>query len=387
MANWDELPEELVIEIGERVGRYDDFESVAEVSSHWKSSLRSTSYCGRSPQVPWLMLPAVEDENIDKASTTSLRFYSLSKRMIHHQCTMPMKINDVRCYSSNGWLLMVSRYLSMSLYNPFSGRQIPLPDKTSLGDHDVFDDTNDDDDDCKDMFAQFVQKCALSSSPSSGIDDFSVMIIYGKFSRLAIWSVGDNAWTRVEAAGHMFKGAFLDITCFQGDFYAVDCECRVLAVACTRSKPGMGEITKTPIKANVVVDVSRFCPEFVIPYLVESGNKLLVVPRSFANEDSLKFSVLEVNVSNGEAQEVNDLGNMALFLGDNHSMSIEASTRNGCKANCIYLADDSVHCRLECFKEEKRFAIYNLSDSSVEHCYAGEMCSRFTSSLWIEPRH
>ena len=39
---------------------------------------------------------------------------------------------------------------------------------------------------------------------------------------------------------------------------------------------------------------------------------------------------------------VDSLGDQALFVGDNSSMSLFASSFNGCKANCIYFTDDNV---------------------------------------------
>ena len=39
---------------------------------------------------------------------------------------------------------------------------------------------------------------------------------------------------------------------------------------------------------------------------------------------------------------VDSLGDQALFAGDNSSMSLSASSFNGCKANCIYFTDDDV---------------------------------------------
>uniref|UniRef100_A0A7N2LBQ0 KIB1-4 beta-propeller domain-containing protein n=1 Tax=Quercus lobata TaxID=97700 RepID=A0A7N2LBQ0_QUELO len=39
--------------------------------------------------------------------------------------------------------------------------------------------------------------------------------------------------------------------------------------------------------------------------------------------------------------KVHSLGDQALFVGDNSSVSLSASSFNGCKANCIYFTDDN----------------------------------------------
>ncbi|XP_058217554.1 F-box protein At2g26160 [Rhododendron vialii] len=38
--------------------------------------------------------------------------------------------------------------------------------------------------------------------------------------------------------------------------------------------------------------------------------------------------------------EINSLGDDALFLGDNYSLSVTASNFPGCQANCVYYTDD-----------------------------------------------
>ncbi|GAB4827341.1 hypothetical protein Ancab_034228 [Ancistrocladus abbreviatus] len=371
MADWADLPEGLLIEIAERVGFYDDFKSMDGVCRKWRAARRLAYYGGRLPQVPWLMLAEDDDEGGTQSITR--RFYCLSKGMVHRM-KLPVAVGNKRCYSSHGWLMTIPRDLSMSLFNPFSGLQIQLPDKKSLSDYQGFMGNA--------GFTLFIQKFALSSSPSQ-TPNYLMMIVYGVSATLACWRPGDDCWTKVETQ-QFDTGGFSDISYYKGEFYAVAYTGQIVACAFDASKK---------VNVRLVANLKR---EFIglidKIYLVESGGRLLVVKRGIkddiADYKSTVFWVLELDVGNGEATEVKDLGNRSLFLGDNCSMSIEASERYGCKANCIYYTDDCfAHYWPRAIAGGKDMGIFNLSDGTVEpHYEGGESYGRFTPPMWIEPR-
>ncbi|GAB4831712.1 hypothetical protein Ancab_005724 [Ancistrocladus abbreviatus] len=370
MADWTDLPEGLLVEIAERVGSYDDFVAIDGVCCKWRSAWRLAHYGGTLPQVPWLML--VEDGDDGSPHLGTLRFYSLSKGMIHWM-KLPVVVRNKRCYSSHGWLMTISRDLSMSLFNPFSDVQIQLPDKKSLSNYRGFMDSA--------GFTLFIQRFALSSSPSL-TQNYLVMIIYGVSATLACWRPGDDSWTKVETL-QFDTGGFSDILFYKGEFYAV--AHTGLIVACAFDDPKI-------VKVRLVANLKRLFVGLIDKiYLVELDGRLLVVNRGIkddiANDSSTVFWVLDLDVRKGEAIEVKDLGNRSLFLGDNYSMSIEASERYGCKANCIYFTDDcSAHYWPRAIAGGKDMGIFNLADCSIEPYYQGESFSRFTPPMWIEPR-
>ncbi|GAB4834956.1 hypothetical protein Ancab_033223 [Ancistrocladus abbreviatus] len=376
--NWEDLPEGLLIEIAEKVGLYDDFESFQAVCRRWRSAWKKSSYGGRSPQVPWLMLPSSTE---DSGGSTSMyrSFYRLSKSRIVGSMKLPEAIRDRCCfYSSHGWLLTFSKDLSMSLLNPFSGAKIPLPDKTSL--HDDYKNFAD-----KSCFVNFVRKFALSSSPSLTAY-YTVIIIYSNNNRLAFWRPGDGAWTRVE--NDLSLRGCVGLASLNEQFYALNISCQI--VACTFDdawnwrrigQRREGEL----IKVHQVADlckVQRLFP--ALPekaYLVESEGKLLAVVQGYANcsKVDINFLVLEVNLSNGEAIVVTDLGDRSLFIGDNHCLSAQASNRYGCKPNCIYFIQNWWP------RYGKELCYFSLEDGCVRpHC--GRSLGIKSSPLWIEPR-
>ncbi|GAB4858022.1 hypothetical protein Ancab_015925 [Ancistrocladus abbreviatus] len=337
MANWENLPEAILIEIAERVGVYEDFEAMGEICRQWRSAWRKAKYCGTSPQVPWLMLEE------DEGSPTTRRFYSLSNGGIVRTMTLPEANGDKRCYSSQGWLMIISRDLSMSLLNPFSRFQIQLPDKKSLHDYEHF--VNDED------YIFFVHKFAMSSSPLT--DRYSVMIVYGRRRALAFWRLGDDAWTEVEAI-HLTRRGASDIIYYEGEFYAVAFDGPVVACNFDGHGKKLGDWREeTLIKTRLVADLSEVSELFVEcfhkTYLVESNGKLLLVLRGLAtylNDDDYKggptFRVWEVNVSSGEAVEMKNLeGDNTSWmcpLSSFYSTHGEAGRRR--QLTCIPWADD-----------------------------------------------
>lgn len=52
------------------------------------------------------------------------------------------------------------------------------------------------------------------------------------------------------------------------------------------------------------------------------------------------FRVYEVDLAAGKLTETKQIGDMALFLGANASLSVQASQFPGVKPNCIYFTDD-----------------------------------------------
>ncbi|GAB4829057.1 hypothetical protein Ancab_018718 [Ancistrocladus abbreviatus] len=373
MADWADLPESLLIEIAERVGLYDDFKSIDGVCRKWRAARRQARYGGSLPQVPWLML-AEDDDHEGGPPSITCRFYCLSTGMVHRM-ELPLAVGNKRCYSSHGWLMTISRDLTMSLLNPFSGLQIQLPDKTSLSAYQGFMGNA--------GFTLFIEKFALSSSPSQP-QNYWVMIVYGASATLACWRPGDDSWTKV-GTQKFDAGGFSDISYYKGEFYAVAHTGQIVACAFDASK----QVVNVRLVANLKREFVGLIDKI---YLVESDGRLLVVKRGIREDNvdckSTAFWVLELDVIRGGAREVKDLGSRSLFLGDNSSMSIEASRRYGCRANCVYYTDD-------CFADYwprvitggKDMGIFDLLDGSVEPLYAGgESLSKFTPPMWVEPR-
>lgn len=99
-----------------------------------------------------------------------------------------------------------------------------------------------------------------------------------------------------------------------------------------------------------------------------------------------EFRVFKVDVSNWRGTELHSLGENALFLGDNASISIKASKFSGLRPNCIYYTDDCWPSYIF-FKRGggKDMGIFNLKDGSRTPCYEGESLSPVCPPLWVRP--
>ncbi|KAI8569433.1 hypothetical protein RHMOL_Rhmol02G0278700 [Rhododendron molle] len=77
------------------------------------------------------------------------------------------------------------------------------------------------------------------------------------------------------------------------------------------------------------------------------------------------------------------LGDNALFLGENASISVDASRFPGIKANCTYYTDNYWE-----FYEQggaNHTGIYCLKDGSKSACYEEESFNPICPPLWVSP--
>ncbi|GAB2230295.1 hypothetical protein Drorol1_Dr00014556 [Drosera rotundifolia] len=62
----------------------------------------------------------------------------------------------------------------------------------------------------------YIDKFALSSSPSKDPEDYTVVVIYGGYRRLAVRRPGDHSWTKLPATKK-----FSDVIYLTGKFYGI----------------------------------------------------------------------------------------------------------------------------------------------------------------------
>ncbi|KAH7858905.1 hypothetical protein Vadar_029230 [Vaccinium darrowii] len=368
MANWAELHRDLLILIARRVGFVEDFAAFGGVCRSWRSVAVKENFKG-SQQIPWLMLAEEEEEKEEEGeggdknnrAVNGRRFISITEGVVIGKLMLP-EAKGKRCLETRGWLVTISESRDMNLLHPLTRVQ-----------------------------------AVLSSSPSgSSKDDYVLMIIYGSLGFLGFCRGGDKAWTTIETR----NGRFMDITYFNDQFYAVNARgmiyvCDVGGRNPTEACPVGGEIQYT-----VVPNYERR------PYIVEFEGNLLVVIRdgydlrfpygevemnaddtvdeSRIDYGTREFRVFKMDVSNWRGTELHSLGDNALFLGDNASISIKASS--GLRPNCIYYTDDCWP-SYGFFKRGggKDMGIFNLEDGSQTPCYGGESLSPICPPLWVRP--
>ncbi|PON48612.1 heme peroxidase [Trema orientale] len=89
-------------------------------------------------------------------------------------------------------------------------------------------------------------------------------------------------------------------------------------------------------------------------YLVEAYGELLLAERHFL--------WLDFDEEEGEWVEIESLGDVALFLGDNSSIPVLASNFTGCQPNCTYFTHD----------EDDMFGMYEVESQSFKLHYSME---------------
>ncbi|KAF7150885.1 hypothetical protein RHSIM_Rhsim02G0226000 [Rhododendron simsii] len=304
MADWAELHQDLLAFIAKRIGLLEDFISFARVCKSLRSVAVKHNF-NASRQTPWLMLAEEEAENL--ITSDYRRFISITNRDLIGRIMLP-EAKGKRCLESLGWFAV------------------------------------------------------LSSVPSPSSKDYALMVIYEGYMYLGFWRPGDKTWTTIEL--HPRRPCH-DIVFHKEQFYGLEDGGGIFACDVWGSNP---------TKAREVGQIGTL--KYIGPkrlYIVESQGELLIVVRdgcdiSFADEKDhesfmkgsleetlynfdeprlhygvQEFQVFKVDLLNDgwTSELIQSLGDNALFLGDNSSISIEASKFPGIRPNCIYYTVDN----------------------------------------------
>ncbi|PRQ26074.1 hypothetical protein RchiOBHm_Chr6g0290601 [Rosa chinensis] len=377
MADWSNLPQDLVTCLAKRMTSLEDFLVFGGVCRSWRSSTMNKNNFtgGLRHQVPFVLLP--------KHYVVSVRkFYSLTKGRVY-KLKLPRTRRKL-CFSCLGWLVTVSEGFTITLLHPLNHHapiKLPHPQiiKTDMR---YFKNLN-------------VEKVVLSSSPSSTLD-YTVMVSY-KACSLAFCRPGQSEnWTQVLTPLTLI----IDLAYYKGQFYGLTTDCKILI--CDIKNPKQAKAT---VVAQVVpreqVDILLWNSK--AQYLVESAESLFVVfgfrnkPQDPSYDDTTsacwltaKFRVFEVyNGNSWSTSEVKNLGVRTLFLGDkSRSFFIEENTV--CKPNCIYFLNNYFVRR-----DAADIGIFHMEDGNIEWLFdksfidiyfkESKSNSFLRSHLWIQP--
>ncbi|KAH7835010.1 hypothetical protein Vadar_022022 [Vaccinium darrowii] len=328
-----------------------------------------------------VLLPSEEEE--ENHEDYSVSFLNLEANRIHRITnSFTQQLRKSRCVgSSHGWLVLLDEWANPCLFNPFSCHRILLPPKETLPhvisvsgsaeygfDIEYFHGAPV----SRSVTAKEIQECLilkaiLSSDPCHGNGmDFVVMAIYGCEAKVAFCKHGDSVWTDLEGKNH----PYCDIICHKNQLFALS---------------EMGSVESWDFSTPSFVKTMDFHPLQVFPkkvtentclyddrdrftcrcYLVESCGDCLLVNRhvgEFVSDNgeavceadllsdecshplvypykTLEFTVYRLNIIQRTWEEVESLGDRALFLGGNHSVSLSTPAAH-CKRNSIYFTDD-----------------------------------------------
>ena len=342
-----------------------------------------------SPTCPWLLLA----EEKEQKSHTRV-FYNLFGDEFNN-FKLPELAGKKCIGTSFGWLLSVGTDFQMNLFHPLSKHQLSLPPHPYVWEH------------CNRKFELdpidysdiFLYKCVLSRNPGNSVTleydrDCIIMVIHTNYKTLAFTRPGYKAWIDIKCDSRNFY----DITFYKDKFYAVN---------------NHGDVFVCHIKDDIAfaerIAIYNETEDYIHKYLVESSGDLFLVSRiqggthyqdnEFINDDSededesedenpyvtLGFIVLKLECSNEvknkneyEWVNVDSLGDQALFVGGNSSVSLSASSFNGCKANCIYFTDDNFDFFLATLNGGGYdMGVFSMEDGNIKQHYRGESLSYF----------
>ncbi|PQQ18276.1 F-box protein SKIP23-like [Prunus yedoensis var. nudiflora] len=239
------------------------------------------------------------------------------------------------CGCSKGWLIGVDESFTVTLINPLfrlkgtrkrekSIIRLPPLNPASWGGSGpgVFD--------CN----YGVHKATISADPILHANDCIVLVIYEDSCRLAFIRLNkDTTWTYFEHAGGIYE-----IVHIRDKFYAID---------------NLSQLLSFDMTARFDSDIKllgREIPQetFKKLYLVNLNEKELLMVERYIEHDfevafkrvTTKFEVFKFDYDKCKWIKKKSLGDFALFLGDNSSIAVLASSISGCQSDCIYFNHD-----------------------------------------------
>ncbi|XP_027090202.1 F-box protein At2g17036-like [Coffea arabica] len=378
-ADWAWLPELLLDSIINKLIYPVDYVRFGSVCKHWLwVAMAQNTYKACCSKVPMLMIPARD------GSTKSRSLYSVTQGK-NTGVELPVPYNRRCCGSSHGWLAFAMDDLAIILYHPFSGKQINLPPLVkNFKPEDEYEPE------------YYVRKVALSADPLRNPDGYEAVAIYGGMNDLAFLKAGHKAWTPVPV-GKVVKSHFRasDVIYFEGRMCVVNrynwvMPGRIVSVDTTSRR--IGTVARWRVKSQQEEEATMAQAG---AYLVESScGELLMVNRLLSTEapstsneapSTGKLKVYKIQMRDGRREEVKNLGDDSIFLGDNQSASVLASEVVGCQPNSIYYSDD--YCEFAYPDGPHDMAIFDLRDGSFRsHYVPNPLHKKMPPPLWILSR-
>lgn len=412
--NWPQLPKELLEMISDQLTGLDDHVRFRAVCRSW-ASIRPPS---RVPhQMPWLLHPCNQD-------TDTRSFVSISENKFY-RFSSPEFLGKRCCGSSYGWLALLDGTPEILLFNPLTEEKILLPNLTSLPEvlefhkkgkeylyQDILGEHHTIDMDIMKNF--FIQRIALSGDPTLvNQNSWAAMCYDLRANRLAFCKVHDKSWTVLQDQ----PSRYVDFLIHKEQLYAVDFTGRV--IICDLSSPEnlvivqpesvsgprrrylvelRGALLMICAPMDNVVNLPEEEEENFYEALLDSDYSVIYDPEDggrgpvhmqYKNR-ALWFHIFELDEVEQRFVKVNNLGNYALFLSKNYSVSLLASEVPRCRGNCIYYLDGFTVKGGTNMKNGYELCRFNLKSGATQHIITlishvpNRRCS-FGQDTWFIP--
>lgn len=391
------VPHEILVTITKLLVSPIDFLAFSSVCKSWQAaafdSEKFEGWVHHFSSWPWLMLIQNNDDHNHR------EFYSVSKNT-----TFKVKLPEThnkRCFASKGWLITISRDLSVHLVDPLSRAQIQLPSlKSSLHflDRPYYEATN-----TSDYNSFYFVNRVIVSSPTQS-NSRIVMIIYGFYNALAFYELGGDEstnakWTKVKCR----LAPYMDVMHYkEGLFYAINSEVDIVSINVTAGPNAIVSVIRAAMPRTF--GSGDWCRFYLVDMYSSTStllstdtlSKVMVVCRlslrqlaEEVGEFSYKtfgFKVFEVDLVdvNENWKKVDDIGSKALFLGTNSSFCMDVSKNDGIKPNCIYFTDDEPESCCRSSKTGGRdMGIFNLQDRRFTSHFQATSYRNVSPPLWV----
>ncbi|KAF5197273.1 hypothetical protein FRX31_013142 [Thalictrum thalictroides] len=218
MADWSELPRDLLDLISRKIDILRDYRQFGAVCSSWRSVAIKNPWQCQFQSFPKLVIPGEiknsETRQCLEAIPDNKGYFSFCKSINEKASQKKLSVpHQYYCCGSNslGWLVLINNSFEMQLFNPLSEVKFKLPSSKTLPP-------------ANEGFTRFckyyVNKAVISSDPtySTSSHQTIVLIIYaGAPPRLAFCKLGDESWTPIETPNRNY----LDAIYYKDKFYAV----------------------------------------------------------------------------------------------------------------------------------------------------------------------
>ncbi|XP_074289801.1 putative F-box protein At5g55150 [Silene latifolia] len=351
--NWSTLPLDLLTAVAFNLESFEDFIYFSLVCRSWNRASSSIKHIWRAkPEVPWLLLVENTKDNPDCVR----KMLNIDNENKCYRWNLPETFGG-RCWGSPyGWVAMAKLDLSVQLFNPITKATISFPSLETLPylpkNTPAY--NNERRDYYHSCLSGFLTKLiVLKVSQNDHRHEFVIMIIYDFHRRLAFARHGDPSWTSVLIKETTSVRIF-DVVAMDNHVYAIYDDA---AIAYWEIKEFFGFELVKPMD-YLPGDPETFNDLYIDQikvYLIQSNTDLLMVLRSkvhVSNADNTNydydivyrtndFEIFKLNHIDKDWENVEDLGDVALFVGDNSSMSVSVADDAKClQPSCIYFTDD-----------------------------------------------
>ena len=329
--NWSELPTDMIGEIVNRLPNFMDIKAIVAVCKQWRSACSETE-TSRPPPFPLLKL---SETHVD--SNTRQCFFNLCDGR-RYQLELS-RIRGKRCWGSpHGLVVTLDPDYDIHIENldqriePIALPPLDTIRRELAGREEWF---------------RLVHKFIIFKEPAESDHGLSFLVfaIFSPENRLAFARPGRDEWTIFTNPNNL---EFKDVARLQGQIWGL----------CDNGLLVRFEFEGTQLLEVVVIAYPpEDAKEHQKLYLVESQENLYGVfryrkslqgffwrRRSYKTTD---FSVFKFNFSDSEWEEVNDLEDHALFVGDCNSWciptipQIRVNDGSFVRSNSIYFTDDN----------------------------------------------